>query len=310
MKPRTFLIAPLLAASLTLGAAHITAAAALPAAPFHAAEDELPENLFLKTPPADALTIAAAREKARPGDTVTLRGRILTGKSAFTQGQAVFTIAAAEALTPKPNAAGLAPPKPADTATVRILAGDRPIAVDLKARTGLRPGSDVIVTGRLAAAADNQPLTIDAAGIYIVPTGLPENFFLESEPAGAKVVEEVKKTAKEGDTVTIQGRIGGSVYPFVENRAVFTIVGPGLLACSDREDDHCKTPWDYCCDPRDEILRHSATIQVTDAAGKPLKVGLKGQAGLKELSTVTVVGKVTHAGEKALIITATAMHVK
>ncbi len=138
---------------------------------------------------------------------------------------------------------------------------------------------------------------------------LPEGFFLEKEPEGAKTVEETKPAAKAGDKVVIRGRIGGSKAPFVEKRAVFTLMGSALKACSDMKDDKCKTPWDYCCDTAEDIAKHSATIQVVDAEGSPLRLGLKGTNGLKELSEVIVVGTVKEAKDKVLIVNIMGLHV-
>lgn len=138
---------------------------------------------------------------------------------------------------------------------------------------------------------------------------LPEGFFLEKEPEGAKTVEESKAVAKAGDKVVIRGRIGGSKSPFVEKRAVFTLMGAGLKACSDMKDDKCKTPWDYCCDTAEDIAKHSAMIQVVDGEGSPLRLGLKGTNGLKELSEVVVVGTVKEAKDKVLIVDITGLHV-
>lgn len=138
---------------------------------------------------------------------------------------------------------------------------------------------------------------------------LPPNFFLEKEPESAKSVEDVKASAKAGEKVTVRGRIGGSVSPFVEGRAVFTLMGSGLKACSDNPEDMCKVPWDYCCETPEAIARHSATVQVVDAAGNPLRTGLKGAHGLKELSEVIVQGTVKEAKDKVLIINAKGLYI-
>lgn len=138
---------------------------------------------------------------------------------------------------------------------------------------------------------------------------LPVDLFVEKEPDGAKSPEEVKASAKPGDKIAIRGRIGGSANPFVEGRAVFTLIGAGLKACSDNPDDKCATPWDYCCETAADIARHSAMVQVVDAAGMPLRTGLKGVNGLKELSQVTVEGVVQQAKDKILIVNAKAIHV-
>lgn len=139
---------------------------------------------------------------------------------------------------------------------------------------------------------------------------LPSTLFLAARPPDAKWVEEVKKTAKAGDAVTFRGRVGGSKDPFVEERAVLTLVGSGLKACNeDSPMPDCPTPWDFCCDPPSEILARSATIQVVDASGSPLRRSLKGSGGIKELSELTVVGKVRQADGKLLLVDATGVFV-
>ena len=138
--------------------------------------------------------------------------------------------------------------------------------------------------------------------------GLPAGLFVTVPPANAKTVEEVMATAKTGDAVVMRGRVGGSEEPFVEGRAVFTLVGNGLKACSDKADDKCETPWDYCCDTPADIAKHSATVQVVDAAGAPIKASIKGQNGIKELSELTIAGKVVLANEKVVIIAASLIY--
>ena len=138
---------------------------------------------------------------------------------------------------------------------------------------------------------------------------LPEGFFLEKEPAEAKFVEEAKPAAKAGEKILIRGRVGGNVAPFVEGRAVFTIVGPGIKACSDKKEEGCKTPWDYCCENAETIAKHSALIQVVDSSGAPLRTNMKGANGLKELSDVIVVGTTKEAKGNLLIIYATNIYI-
>lgn len=139
------------------------------------------------------------------------------------------------------------------------------------------------------------------------PSGLPAGLFVSAQPANAVTVEEMKSKAKTGDSVVVRGRVGGSAEPFVEGRAVFTLVGSGLKACSDNADDKCSTPWDYCCDTAADIAKHSAIVQIVDAAGVPIKVNIKGQNNVKELSELVVVGKVVQANEKVMIVAATSI---
>lgn len=139
---------------------------------------------------------------------------------------------------------------------------------------------------------------------------IPGSMFLPEAPPGARDIADAKPGAKPGDTLTLRGRIGGSKEPFVEGRAVFTLVDTRLKACGEGKEECCKTPWDFCCETREEITRNLATIQVVGDDGKPLKRGLNGVNGLKPLATVTIVGAVTDAGNDVLVVRASGMHVK
>ena len=157
----------------------------------------------------------------------------------------------------------------------------------------------------LSSACERKPAPAKPTTLVTVREGL----FTDIEPAGALPVEEVKKTARVGDTVTISGRVGGSKNPFVDERAVFTLVGPGLPACSDNPDDKCSEPWDYCCESKADIAAHSATIQVVETDGRPAAVGLKGAHGMKELSSVSVVGTGGTAEGPNLVVNATKIYI-
>lgn len=137
----------------------------------------------------------------------------------------------------------------------------------------------------------------------------PQTAWLVSAmPDGAIDVAELKLTAKEGDSVVIRGRIGGSTQPFAPDIAVFTIVDPAVPSCADAADDHCATPWDYCCETPESMARTTATIQVLDAAGQPIS-GTVESAGLAPLDTVVVVGTVgPRPDPRVLTIRATGVH--
>ncbi len=64
-----------------------------------------------------------------------------------------------------------------------------------------------------------------------------------------------------------------------------------------RGEDHCATPWDYCCEPHESLVASSATIQVVETDGRPLKADLKGLRGLDPLAEVYVVGTVAQRDE-------------
>ena len=109
------------------------------------------------------------------------------------------------------------------------------------------------------------------------------------EPSGARDVVQARESAKDGDEVTVVGRIGGSVDPWIDGRAAFTIVDPSLKACSDIPGDSCPTPWDYCCEA--SIGESSATVKVVDEQGNLVKSDARELLKVKELDTVVVQGK-------------------
>ncbi len=131
---------------------------------------------------------------------------------------------------------------------------------------------------------------------------LPEGLVVRGEPAGTRVAE-CKASAKQGDSVTIVGRIGGSRMPFTHDVAMFTIVDPALKSCSDgAEPDHCKTPWDYCCEDREAMKRSMATIEFVDAGGQPFPFPVRGASGLEPMALVAVTGTVVEKNDAGLMV--------
>ena len=138
----------------------------------------------------------------------------------------------------------------------------------------------------------------------------PSELFLKEAPADAKEVSVVKKEAKEGDEVVVRGRIGGSENPFVDGRAVVTIADTSIRACNERPGDACPNPWDFCCEDPNELVMRTATIQVLDKDGKPLKQGLRGVNGIDHLTVLAVKGKVDKRGDpKVLTINASGIYI-
>lgn len=142
---------------------------------------------------------------------------------------------------------------------------------------------------------------------------LPAGLIVDaSPPAAAKDVADVRTTAADGDEVLVHGRIGGSERPFVEGRAAFQLVDLSLLTCDKAGNMHtCKTPWDYCCDAKEDVFGKSVTVQVSGKNGQPLRADLTGVGGLKPMSEVAVKGKVKKSEDgKAMTLDATALYVK
>jgi hypothetical protein len=131
---------------------------------------------------------------------------------------------------------------------------------------------------------------------------------LASMPADAQGVKAVKDAAQEGDTVTVRGIIGGRKDALSTDSAFFVMVDPGLENICTSDDDHCATPWDYCCAKPEDIQTNSATVQLVDADGNPLEFDLSGQ-GISPLDEVVVVGTVAaRPSPQVLTIRATGLH--
>lgn len=122
-------------------------------------------------------------------------------------------------------------------------------------------------------------------------------------PAQGPGVKEAKAAAKSGQPITLVGCIGGSVKPFVDGRAVFTIVDPAIPSCAAMGDDeHCKTPWDYCCEDRESLKRNIATVEIAGADGRPLAISVQGLEGLKPMATIAVTGTVEETNDAGLLV--------
>ena len=170
----------------------------------------------------------------------------------------------------------------------------------------------LILVAWLAACDEKKPIAAaPATRSAPAAAALPPSLFLSAAPADAKDIKDAKGSAKVGDKIILVGRIGGSKEPFVAQRAVFTLVDKRLKACGEGTAmDSCETPWDYCCETREEITANSAAVQVVDAGGQPIKAELNGVNGLKLLATVTVVGTVVTAEAGNLVVRATGLYVQ
>jgi len=134
-------------------------------------------------------------------------------------------------------------------------------------------------------------------------------YLLDEEPAGAKDVLDALASAKDGEKVTVVGRIGGAPDPWVTDVAAFHLVDTSLTPCNERgEDDGCEIPWDYCCEP--DLATSKTFVKVVDANGEVVATGAKDLLGVKELQTVVVKGKAQRVDDKSLTVLADKVYVK
>lgn len=200
------------------------------------------------------------------------------------------------------------PIKPAPVAPLALLARVAVVALCL----GLAACNDAADSSRGTAAA-----TAGSTGNATAqdPAGLPEGLFLGTRPEGqARKVSQIREAAAAGDEVVLEGFVafpsqsGANARPFVDGAAILTLVDATVHNRCTQDNDHCTTPWDYCCTIA-EARPETATIQVLGADGRPLARSLRGEGGLTELSRVTVVGNVRSVDPGHLIVAAKGLYV-
>jgi len=137
------------------------------------------------------------------------------------------------------------------------------------------------------------------------------SILLPRAPEGAITITEARQNPAPGTRVILSGKVMGNENPIIKSRALLILGDPTkLTSCDLIPDDPCETPWDVCCDDPDLITASIATIQVLDEQGKPLKAGMRGLGGLKELSSLIVVGEVAEGShENNFLVNATGIHV-
>ena len=134
-------------------------------------------------------------------------------------------------------------------------------------------------------------------------------YLLTEEPAEVATVIEARENSADGEDIVLVGRIGGSVNPWIEGRAAFSIVDPTLKACSDIPGDECKKPWDYCCETH-KLPTSTALVKFVDDDGRPLKADARELLSLKELQTVVVRGKAKRDDAGNLTVLASGLFVR
>jgi len=138
---------------------------------------------------------------------------------------------------------------------------------------------------------------------------IPATVFVETPPAGARGVGEIKADESLSGEVVVRGRIAGREEPFVKGAAMFLITDTSIKPCNELHGDLCPTPWDHCCESPDSLAANTATVQIVDDHGKPLRVSVEGQRGLKPLATLTIAGEIADRAGGSLVINARKIHV-
>ena len=112
---------------------------------------------------------------------------------------------------------------------------------------------------------------------------------LDEPPKDAHDVIALRKDAEDKQDVVVVGRVGGRPNPWIKGTAAFSIVDRSLKPCNEIEGDTCKTPWDYCCET--DLPKATVLVMFVDGEGKIVKQDARELLGVKELDTLTIVGK-------------------
>jgi hypothetical protein len=171
-------------------------------------------------------------------------------------------------------------------------------------------GLSVGLAGVLAAGCGQSAGTPAGPAEWPAADAGGAKYLLAREPAGARPVTDVRRSAKDGDEVAVIGRIGGNARPWVEGRAAFLIVDPSVKACTDMEHHSCPTPWDYCHTPREDLVKAMATVKVVDGRGAAVAVDARRLLGLKELQTVVAHGRAKRDDHGNLTVLADGLFVR
>lgn len=134
-------------------------------------------------------------------------------------------------------------------------------------------------------------------------------YLLPSKPTNPQSVSEARKSSSDNDEITLVGRIGGDVKPWVEGQAAFSLVDIQLKPCNEKGDDACETPWDYCCDT-DVLGSNKALVKVVDQSGKTVAKDARQLLGIKELQTLVVRGRAKRDQAGNLTVLASGIYIQ
>ncbi len=143
----------------------------------------------------------------------------------------------------------------------------------------------------------------------VAPAPEGEQYVLGDAPAEFLNVIEARETTKNEDEVVVFGQIGGSHEPWVEGRAIFTIVDDSLKSCDEIHGDSCPTPWDYCCETP-KLKTATALVKIVDEKGNAIETDARKLLGVRELTSVIVKGKAQRDDAGNLTILTTGLFVQ
>lgn len=169
---------------------YITAAAMLALAACseqkESAESGAPGNgsalsaLIVTDAPDNPGDIFETRKTAKPGDTITIRGKVMGRKHPFVPGRAIVVLGDPNIITSCDLRPGDSCTTPWDTCcdtpedirdsivTVQVVDNDgSPVKADIKGVAGIKELSELVVTGVVADGSNKDNLLLNATAIYV-----------------------------------------------------------------------------------------------------------------------------------------------
>lgn len=139
-------------------------------------------DVFSDEPAEGAVDIHEARVSAKPGEEITLRGRVMGRVSPFVDGRAAFVLGDPTLLTPCNEKPDDSCPTPWDVccdsaeakrkgvATIQVVGDDgRVVAESIRDVNGLVELSTLTVRGRVADGSSEEALVVNAESIHVHP---------------------------------------------------------------------------------------------------------------------------------------------
>lgn len=131
-------------------------------------------------------------------------------------------------------------------------------------------------------------------------------------PRDMVTIPDLKLQARPGQSVILEVKVMGAPAPFDEHYARVLVGDENTVASCDLlgVDDRCETPWDVHLEDPAAVKTGTAIIQFVDEEGEVIETGLRGAAGIKELSRLRVSGIVSpESSPEELVINASAIEI-
>ena len=160
----------------------------------------------------------------------------------------------------------------------------------------LIPASSAALLATLAALSGcgESPPTVPStpdADRSAAPAERP-SWLLASDPGKSLSISDARAILNGGETVVLRGIIGGRLDALSNEAAAFIMIDETVHnPCVADGDDHCPTPWDYCCTSSEVTANASASVRLLGETGKTIMADLRDH-GIEELDRVVIVGSV------------------